>query len=218
MIKNAKRRKRLLNGVGVAIIILLMIVIPKISKNEKNNDMVNNVTDAQQKESDIDIHQNPTPSVELSDLESQSNEEVATSEEAEIPSEVAEVPAENTEVVTEEQAPAPTDIASNTPSTNVDTTATGSSNEVNSGDTSNNSNTDIASADTGSDWDRKIETIDRGDVSLENGGAYIVHEGDQARHDVGDSTSVRDYYNVLVDMGYSEEEALAQLRDEGYNV
>ena len=71
-----------------------------------------------------------------------------------------------------------------------------------------------------SDWNTKIETIDRNveDHLHDEGSGYVVHEGDQARHDVGDSTSVRDYYNVLIEMGYTEEEALAQLREEGYNV
>ena len=52
----------------------------------------------------------------------------------------------------------------------------------------------------------------------ENGGAYVVHEGDQARHDVGDVGTVKDIYDQLIMDGYSDEEARAMLRADGYNI
>ena len=70
-----------------------------------------------------------------------------------------------------------------------------------------------------SDWNTKIETIDRGDTIDDSvGGDYIVHEGDQARHDVGDVGTVKGIYDQLIMDGYSDEEARAMLRAAGYNI
>ena len=230
MIKDIKTRYKILGGIGIAAIIALLIAIPAVGRSSKHNDVAANDTeitsDALQKESDIDSHQYPTSSA---DLESQSSEEETTANSQENSSEIAESSTAGETVDT-------SNVASNTVESeqsnqNVDTSNNTSENVVdnsndtitenvgdngNSGDTNNT--VEVADNADNSDWDKKIETIDRGDVSLENGGAYIVHEGDQARHDVGDSTSVRDYYNVLIEMGYTEDEALAQLREEGYNV
>ena len=69
------------------------------------------------------------------------------------------------------------------------------------------------------DWNTKIETDDKGFKSAANdSGHYVVHEGDQARHDVGDGGTVQDVYNQMIEMGYTEEDALAELRAAGYNI
>ena len=177
---------------------------------------------ASNNKSDIDL----LKGVELADLESQSSEELTTANTLENSSEPAEETVDTTNVasntVESEQGNQNVDTSNNTVVDNSNAPENVADNDnsgANSGDTDvyNGSGDTVDVADNG-DWNTKIEIIDRGAVSEENGGAYVVHDGDQARHDVGDSTSVRDYYNVLIEMGYTEEEALAQLREEGYNV
>ena len=235
MIKDIKTRYKILGGIGIAAIIALLIAIPAVGRSSKHNDVAVNDTeitsDALQKGSDIDSHQYPTSSA---DLESQSSEELTTANTLENSSEPAESSTAGETVDT-------TNVASNTVESeqgnqNVDTSNntvvdnsnapenvadndTGVDNDNVADDGNSEDTVDVAD---NSDWNTKIETSDHGygygQYDNGSGGDYVVHEGDQARHDVGDSTSVRDYYNVLIEMGYTEEEALAQLREEGYNV
>ena len=230
MIKDIKTRYKILGGIGIAAIIALLIAIPAVGRSSKHNDVAVNDTeitsDALQKGSDIDSHQYPTSSA---DLESQSSEELTTANTLENSSEPAESSTAGETVDT-------TNVASNTVESeqgnqNVDTSNNTSENVV---DTSNdtivdNSNATENIADDGgsgdtvdvadySDWNTKIETIDRGAVSEENGGAYVVHDGDQARHDVGDSVTVKDLYDQAIMDGYSDEAARAMLRAAGYNI
>ena len=225
MIKDIKTRNKILGGIGIAAIIALLIAIPAVGRSSKHNDVAANDTeitsDALQKESDIDSHQYPTSSA---DLESQSSEELTTANTLENSSETAGETVDTT------------NVASNTVESNqnVDTSNNTSENVV---DTSNdtvvdNSNAtenvadDSGSEDTvdvadNSDWNTKIETDDKGfksDMCGGIGGDYVVHEGDQARHDVGDSGTVKDIYDQLIMDGYSDEEARAMLRADGYNI
>ena len=225
MIKDIKTRYKILGGIGIAAIIALLIAIPAVGRSSKHNDVAANDTeitsDALQKESDIDSHQYPTSSA---DLESQSSEEETTANSQESNSEIAE----------SSTAGDTSNVASNTVESNQNVDNSNNTSE-NVADTSNdtvvdNSNAtenvadDSGSGDTvdvadGSDWNTKIETIDRGDVShTGESGHYEVHEGDQARHDVGDVGTVQDVYNQMIEMGYTEEDALAELRAAGYNV
>ena len=178
---------------------------------------------ASNNKSDIDL----LKGVELADLESQSSEELTTANTLENSSETTGETVDTTNVasntVESEQSNQNVDTSNNTVVDN--SNAPENVADDDNGDDSNDTVVDNSSGDTvdvadGSDWNTKIETSDRGVTTdrYGDGGNYIVHDGDQARHDVGDSTSVRDYYNVLIEMGYTEEEALAQLREEGYNV
>ena len=178
---------------------------------------------ASNNKSDIDL----LKGVELADLESQSSEELTTANTLENSSETTGETVDTTNVasntVESEQGNQNVDTSNNTVVDN--SNAPENVADDDNGDDSNDTVVDNSSGDTvdvadGSDWNTKIETSDRGVTTdrYGDGGNYIVHDGDQARHDVGDSTSVRDYYNVLIEMGYTEEEALAQLREEGYNV
>ena len=234
MIKDIKTRYKILGGIGIAAIIALLIAIPAVGRSSKHNDVAVNDTeitsDALQKGSDIDSHQYPTSSA---DLESQSSEELTTANTKENSSEPAESSTAGETVDT-------TNVASNTVESaqgnqNVDTSNNTSENVV---DTSNdtivdNSNAtenvadDSDSGDTvdvadNSDWNTKIETSDHGygygQYDNGSGGDYVVHEGDQARHDVGDVGTVQDVYNQMIEMGYTEEDALAELRAAGYNI
>ena len=229
MIKDIKTRYKILGGIGIAAIIALLIAIPAVGRSSKHNDVAVNDTeitsDALQKGSDIDSHQYPTSSA---DLESQSSEELTTANTLENSSEPAESSTAGETVDT-------TNVASNTVESeqgnqNVDTSNNTSENVV---DTSNdtivdNSNAtenvadDSGSGDTvdvtdNSDWNNKIETIDR---NVERGDmeGYVVHEGDQARHDVGDSVTVKQVYDQLIMDGYSDEEAREILRAKGYHI
>ena len=231
MIKDIKTRYKILGGIGIAAIIALLIAIPAVGRSSKHNDVAVNDTeitsDALQKGSDIDSHQYPTSSA---DLESQSSEELTTANTLENSSEPAESSTAGETVDN-------TNVASNTVESeqgnqNVDTSNNTSENVV---DTSNdtivdNSNApenvadDSDSGDTvdvadNSDWNTKIETIDKTTYTDKTtGGDYVVHEGDQARHDVGDVGTVQDVYNQMIEMGYTEEDALAELRAAGYNI
>ncbi|MBQ5735134.1 MAG: hypothetical protein IIV51_07110 [Lachnospiraceae bacterium] len=228
MIKDIKTRYKILGGIGIAAIIALLIAIPAVGRSSKHNDVAVNDTeitsDALQKGSDIDSHQYPTSSA---DLESQSSEELTTANTIENSSEPAGETVDTTNVasntVESEQGNQNVDTSNNTvvdnsnAPENVADNDTGVDNDNVADDGNSGDTVDVAD---NSDWNTKIETIDRNveDHLHDEGSGYVVHEGDQARHDVGDSTSVRDYYNVLIEMGYTEEEALAQLREEGYNV
>ena len=174
---------------------------------------------ASNNKSDIDL----LKGVELADLESQSSEELTTANTLENSSEPAGETVDTTNVASNTvESNQNVDTSNNTSENVVDTsndTVVDNSNATeNVADDSDNGGTaDVAD---NSDWNTKIETVDRNveDHLYDEGSGYVVREGDQARHDVGDSTSVRDYYNVLIEMGYTEDEALAQLREEGYNV
>ena len=178
---------------------------------------------ASNNKSDIDL----LKGVELADLESQSSEEETTANSQENSSEIAESSTAGETVDT-------ANVASNTVESVVDNSNNTSENVV---DTSNdtvvdNSNAtenvadDSGSGDTvdvadNSDWNTKIETDDKGfksDMCGGVGGDYIVHEGDQARHDVGDSVTVKDLYDQAIMDGYSDEEAREILRGKGYNI
>ena len=105
---------------------------------------------------------------------------------------------------------APENVADNDTGVDNDNVA----DDGNSGDT-----VDVAD---NSDWNTKIETSDHGygygQYDNGSGGDYVVHEGDQARHDVGDVGTVKDIYDQLIMDGYSDEEARAMLRADGYNI
>ena len=176
---------------------------------------------ASNNKSDIDL----LKGVELADLESQSSEELTTANTIENSSEPAGETVDTTNVasntVESEQGNQNVDTSNNTVVDNSNAPENVADNDTGVDDSSSSdSSGDTVDVADNSDWDTKIETIDRNveDHLHDEGSGYVVHEGDQARHDVGDSTSVRDYYNVLIEMGYTEEEALAQLREEGYNV
>ena len=231
MIKDVKTRNKILGGIGIAAIIALLIAIPAVGSSSKHNDVAANDTeitsDTLQKESDIDSHQYPTSSA---DLESQSSEELTTANTLENSSEPVESSTAGETVDT-------TNVASNTAESeqgnqNVDTsnnTVVDNSNAPeNVADDSNNGADDtVVDNDSGdtvdvadnSDWNTKIETIDKTTGGRdESGGAYVVHEGDQARHDVGDSVTVKQVYDQLIMDGYSDEEAREILRGKGYNI
>ena len=225
MIKDIKTRYKILGGIGIAAIIALLIAIPAVGRSSKHNDVAVNDTeitsDALQKGSDIDSHQYPTSSA---DLESQSSEELTTANTKENSSEPAGETVDTTNVasntVESEQGNQNVDTSNNTSENVVDT-----SNDtiVDNSNATENIADDSGSGDTvdvadNSDWNTKIETIDRGAVSEENGGAYVVHDGDQARHDVGDSVTVKQVYDQLIMDGYSDEEAREILRAKGYHI
>lgn len=234
MIKDIKTRYKILGGIGIAAIIALLIAIPAVGRSSKHNDVAVNDTeitsDALQKGSDIDSHQYPTSSA---DLESQSSEELTTANTLENSSEPAESSTAGETVDT-------TNVASNTVESeqgnqNVDTsnnTVVDNSNapenvaDNDTGVDNDNVADDGNSGDTvdvadNSDWNTKIETSDKGfksDIDGGIGGDYIVHEGDQARHDVGDSVTVKQVYDQLIMDGYSDEEAREILRAKGYHI
>ena len=178
---------------------------------------------ASNNKSDIDL----LKGVELADLESQSSEELTTANTLENSSETDGETVDTTNVasstVESEQSNQNVDTSNNTSEnvadTSNDTVVDNSNATENVADDSDNG--DTADVADNSDWNTKIETIDRGDVSHlgENdaGGQYIVHEGDQARHDVGDSVTVKDLYDQAIMDGYSDEEAREILRAQGYN-
>ena len=227
MIKDIKTRYKILGGIGIAAIIALLIAIPAVGRSSKHNDVAVNDTeitsDALQKGSDIDSHQYPTSSA---DLESQSSEELTTANTLENSSETAGETVDTTNVasntVESEQGNQNVDTSNNTVVDNSNAPKNVADNDTGVDDSSSSDSGGTVDVADNSDWNTKIETSDHGygygQYDNGSGGDYVVHEGDQARHDVGDSTSVRDYYNVLIEMGYTEEEALAQLREEGYNV
>lgn len=175
-------------------------------------------TDSNNK-SDIDL----LKGVELADLESQSSEELTTANTLENSSETAGETTDTTNIasntVESEQDNQNVDTSNNTSENVVDTsndTVVDNSNATeNVADDSDNG--DTADVADNSDWNTKVETIDR---NVERGDmeGYVVHEGDQARHDVGDSVTVKQVYDQLVDMGYSDEEAKEILRGKGYNI
>ena len=179
---------------------------------------------ASNNKSDIDL----LKGVELADLESQSSEELTTANTLENSSETDGETVDTTNVasstVESEQSNQNVDTSNNTSEnvadTSNDTVVDNSNATENVADDSDNG--DTADVADNSDWNTKIETIDRGDVSHlgENdaGGQYIVHEGDQARHDVGDSVTVKDLYDQAIMDGYSDEEAREILRAQGYNI
>ena len=164
---------------------------------------------ASNNKSDIDL----LKGVELADLESQSSEELTTANTIENSSEPAGETVDTTNVasntVESEQGNQNVDTSNNTVVDNSNATEN-VADDSGSGDT-----VDVAD---NSDWNTRIETIDRGAVSEENGGAYVVHDGDQARHDVGDSVTVKQVYDQLIMDGYSDEEAREILRAKGYHI
>ena len=227
MIKDTKTRNKVLGGIGIAVVIALLIAIPAVGRSSKHNDVAVNDTeitssDALQKESDIDSHQYPTSSA---DLESQSSEELITANSLENSSEIAESSTGESNVNTVDTS----NVASNTVESNqnVDTsnnTVVDNSNapenvaDDSSYTDSSNSGDTVDVADN-SDWNTTIETDDKGFKSAANdSGHYVVHEGDQARHDVGDSVTVKQVYDQLIMDGYSDEEAREILRGKGYNI
>ena len=223
MIKDIKTRYKILGGIGIAAIIALLIAIPAVGRSSKHNDVAVNDTeitsDALQKGSDIDSHQYPTSSA---DLESQSSEELTTANTIENSSEPAGETVDTTNVasntVESEQGNQNVDTSNNTVVDNSNAPENVADNGVDDSSSSDSSGDTVDVADN-SDWNTKIETIDRGDTIDDSvGGDYIVHEGDQARHDVGDVGTVQDVYNQMIEMGYTEEDALAELRAAGYNI
>ena len=235
MIKDIKTRYKILGGIGIAAIIALLIAIPAVGRSSKHNDVAVNDTeitsDALQKGSDIDSHQYPTSSA---DLESQSSEELTTANTLENSSEPAGETVDTTNVasntIESEQGNQNVDTSNNTSENVVDTsnntvvdnsnaTENIADNGVDESSSSDSSGDTVDVADN-SDWNTKIETIDRNveDHLHDEGSGYVVHEGDQARHDVGDVGTVQDVYNQMIEMGYTEEDALAELRAAGYNI
>lgn len=179
---------------------------------------------ASNNKSDIDL----LKGVELADLESQSSEELTTANTIENSSEPAGETVDTTNVasntVESEQGNQNVDTSNNTSENVVDT-----SNDtiVDNSNATENIADDSGSGDTvdvadNSDWNTKIETSDHGygygQYDNGSGGDYVVHEGDQARHDVGDVGTVKDIYDQLIMDGYSDEEARAMLRADGYNI
>ena len=225
MIKDIKTRYKILGGIGIAAIIALLIAIPAVGRSSKHNDVAVNDTeitsDALQKGSDIDSHQYPTSSA---DLESQSSEELTTANTLENSSEPAGETVDTTNVasntVESEQGNQNVDTSNNTvvdnsnAPENVADNDTGVDNDNVADDGNSGDTVDVAD---NSDWNTKIETIDR---NVERGDmeGYVVHEGDQARHDVGDSVTVKQVYDQLIMDGYSDEEAREILRGKGYNI
>ena len=229
MIKDIKTRYKILGGIGIAAIIALLIAIPAVGRSSKHNDVAVNDTeitsDALQKGSDIDSHQYPTSSA---DLESQSSEELTTANTIENSSEPAGETVDTTNVasntVESEQGNQNVDTSNNTSENVVDT-----SNDtiVDNSNAPENVADDSDSGDTvdvadNSDWNTKIETSDHGygygQYDNGSGGDYVVHDGDQARHDVGDSVTVKQVYDQLIMDGYSDEEAREILRAKGYHI
>ena len=183
---------------------------------------------ASNNKSDIDL----LKGVELADLESQSSEELTTANTLENSSEPAESSTAGETVDT-------TNVASNTVESeqgnqNVDTsnnTVVDNSNAPeNVADNDNGVDKDNVADDgnsgetvdvtDNSDWNTKVETIDRNveDHLHDEGSGYVVPEGDQARHDVGDSVTVKQVYDQLIMDGYSDEEAREILRAKGYHI
>lgn len=227
MIKDIKTRYKILGGIGIAAIIALLIAIPAVGRSSKHNDVAVNDTeitsDALQKGSDIDSHQYPTSSA---DLESQSSEELTTANTLENSSEPAGETVDTTNVasntVESEQGNQNVDTSNNTSENVVDTS---NNTVVDNSNATENIADDGGSGDTvdvadNSDWNTKIETIDRNveDHLHDEGSGYVVHEGDQARHDVGDSVTVKQVYDQLIMDGYSDEEAREILRAKGYHI
>ena len=223
MIKDVKTRNKILGGIGIAAIIALLIAIPAVGSSSKHNDVAANDTkitsDALQKESDIDRHQYPTSSA---DLESQSSEELTTANTLENSSEPAGETVDTTNVasntVESEQGNQNVDTSDNTAVDNSNPPENVADNDTDDSLSSANSGSgDTVDVDDNSDWNTKIDTIDR---NVERGDmeGYVVHEGDQARHDVGDVGTVKDIYDQLIMDGYSDEEARAMLRADGYNI
>lgn len=179
---------------------------------------------ASNNKSDIDL----LKGVELADLESQSSEELTTANTLENSSETAGETVDTTNVasnaVESEQSNQNVDTSNNIDVSNNDSVDTSNDTVVdNSGDSSlsNEDNGDentVDVADSG-DWNTKVETIDKTTYTDKTtGGDYVVHEGDQARHDVGDSVTVKQVYDQLIMDGYSDEEAREILRAKGYNI
>ena len=179
---------------------------------------------ASNNKSDIDL----LKGVELADLESQSSEELTTANTLENSSETAGETVDTTNVasstVESEQSNQNVDTSNNTVVDNSNAPENVADNDTsndvdNSLNTADNDSGDTVDVADSSDWNTKVETIDRGDTIDDSvGGDYIVHEGDQARHDVGEVGTLKDFYNDLIMLGYTEEEALQALRDAGYNV
>ncbi len=237
MIKDIKTRYKILGGIGIAAIIALLIAIPAVGRSSKHNDVAVNDTeitsDALQKGSDIDSHQYPTSSA---DLESQSSEELTTANTLENSSEPAGETVDTTNVasntIESEQGNQNVDTSNNTSENVVDTsnntvvdnsnaTENIADNGVDDSSSSDSSGDTVDVADN-SDWNTKIETSDHGygygQYDNGSGGDYVVHEGDQARHDVGDSVTVKQVYDQLIMDGYSDEEAREILRAKGYHI
>ena len=227
MIKDIKTRNKILGGIGIAAIIALLIAIPAVGRSSKHNDVAANDTEitsyALQKESDIDSHQYPTSSA---DLESQSSEELTTANTLENSSETAGETVDTSNVasntVESEQSNQNVDTSNNTvvdnsnaPENVVDNDNSGADDTV-----ADNDSGDTVDVADNSDWNTKIETIDRNveDHLYDEGSGYVVREGDQARHDVGDSVTVKQVYDQLIMDGYSDEEAREILRGKGYNI
>ena len=227
MIKDIKTRYKILGGIGIAAIIALLIAIPAVGRSSKHNDVAVNDTeitsDALQKGSDIDSHQYPTSSA---DLESQSSEELTTANTIENSSEPAGETVDTTNVasntVESEQGNQNVDTSNNTVVDNSNAPENVADNDTGVDDSSSSdSSGDTVDVADNSDWNTKIETSDKGfksEIDGGIGGDYIVHEGDQARHDVGDVGTVKDIYDQLIMDGYSDEEARAMLRADGYNI
>mgnify|MGYP004508666817 CR=1 FL=1 len=177
---------------------------------------------ASNNKSDIDL----LKGVELADLESQSSEELTTANTLENSSETAGETVDTSNVasntVESEQSNQNVDNSNNVDVSNNDSVDTSNDTVVDNSNATENVADDSNSGDTvdvadNSDWNTKIETIDR-NVERGNMEGYVVHEGDQARHDVGDAGTVKDIYNQMIEMGYTEEDALAELRASGYNI
>ena len=178
---------------------------------------------ASNNKSDIDL----LKGVELADLESQSSEELTTANTLENSSETDGETVDTTNVasntVESEQSNQNVDTSNNTSENVADTsndTVVDNSNATENVADDSGSGDAVDVADD-SDWNTKIETDDKGfksDADGGIGGDYVVHEGDQARHDVGDSVTVKQVYDQLIMDGYSDEEAREILRGKGYNI
>lgn len=181
---------------------------------------------ASNNKSDIDL----LKGVELADLESQSSEELTTANTLENSSETAGETVDTTNVasntVESEQSNQNVDASDNTVVDNSSAPENVADNDTNNDEdnslnTADNGSGDIVDVADNSDWNTKIETDDKGfksDADGGIGGDYVVHEGDQARHDVGDSVTVKQVYDQLIMDGYSDEEAREILRGKGYNI
>ena len=178
---------------------------------------------ASNNKSDIDL----LKGVELADLESQSSEELTTANTLENSSETDGETVDTTNVasntVESEQSNQNVDTSNNTSENVADTsndTVVDNSNATENVADDSGSGDAVDVADD-SDWNTKIETDDKvfkSDADGGIGGDYVVHEGDQARHDVGDSVTVKQVYDQLIMDGYSDEEAREILRGKGYNI
>ena len=173
---------------------------------------------ASNNKSDIDL----LKGVELADLESQSSEELTTANTLENSSETAGETVDTSNTVESEQGNQNVDNSNNTSENVVDTSNDTVVDNSNATENVADDSEDIVDVVDNSDWNTKIETSDHGygygQYDNGSGGDYIVHEGDQARHDVGDGGTVQDVYNQMIEMGYTEEDALAELRAAGYNI